>query len=267
MLIDLTYSCSMGCSHCMSDCKPDNRHMSVQTASDVLDFLIKNKIAIWMFSGGEMFENPDILAILDVVQEKFDTLSCIEKSLTFATNGRILARTPELYEYVDNMRRKYGKRMFIQVTNDPRYYPDKLNSKEIYRLNKLKALIDTVPSHPSDATKILYPQGRALINYPDSNWNTIGPKCANARLAVMQGADSISKLYACLTTMHKFCTPAIAPDGSIKLGESALCPPVASIYDSDEDIIKKISQSNCRACKIPWERLKTTNPIVYDMLS
>ena len=27
------------------------------------------------------------------------------------------------------------------------------------------------------------------------------------------------------------CVPVIAPDGSIKLGESALCPPVASIYD------------------------------------
>ena len=27
------------------------------------------------------------------------------------------------------------------------------------------------------------------------------------------------------------CVPVIAPGGSIKLGESALCPPVASIYD------------------------------------
>ena len=34
-----------------------------------------------------------------------------------------------------------------------------------------------------------------------------------------------------LLSKGKMCVPVIAPDGSIKLGESALCPPVASIYD------------------------------------
>ena len=34
-----------------------------------------------------------------------------------------------------------------------------------------------------------------------------------------------------LLSKGKMCVPVIAPGGSIKLGESALCPPVASIYD------------------------------------
>lgn len=41
MIIDLTYSCKMGCSHCMSDCKPEGKNMSIQVLKDSLDFLKK----------------------------------------------------------------------------------------------------------------------------------------------------------------------------------------------------------------------------------
>ena len=65
----------------------------------------------------------------------------------------------------------------------------------------------------------------------------------------------------------RVCTPVIAPDGSIKVGESALCPSVASIYDSDSEIISKISKSGCRACKIPWKILEASNPAAYNILN
>ena len=58
----------------------------------------------------------------------------------------------------------------------------------------------------------------------------------------------------------------IAPDGSIKLGESALCPPAATIYDTDREIIEKIKKFQCHACKIAFGRLKKMNPVAYDML-
>ena len=64
MLVELTYSCSMGCSHCLSDCKPCNDHMSVEVLKDVIYFLNKNNVVFWNFSGGEMYENPNILEIL-----------------------------------------------------------------------------------------------------------------------------------------------------------------------------------------------------------
>ena len=65
MIIDLTYSCKMGCSHCMSDCKPEGKNMSIQVLKDSLDFLKKYQIPTWYFSGGEIFEHPDILKILE----------------------------------------------------------------------------------------------------------------------------------------------------------------------------------------------------------
>ena len=44
MVVDLTYACNMGCTHCISDCKPDGQHMSIKTFSDVMDFMVKHKV-------------------------------------------------------------------------------------------------------------------------------------------------------------------------------------------------------------------------------
>ena len=38
---------------------------------------------------------------------------------------------------------------------------------------------------------------------------------------------------------------------------------IAFIYDSVPEIMEKIRNAKCRACKIPWEKLKETNPIAY----
>jgi MoaA/NifB/PqqE/SkfB family radical SAM enzyme len=39
MMIALTYRCNMGCTHCISDCKPDGMDMSKDTLIDSLDFI------------------------------------------------------------------------------------------------------------------------------------------------------------------------------------------------------------------------------------
>ena len=185
MLIELTYACSMGCSHCMSDCKPDGQHMTEEVLNDVFDFLKNHNILQisnhpLSFSGGEMFENPDILRLLDVIEERWDKATPI----IFITNGRQLVRDKENYKKVEHLQKKYGKkRIMIQVTDDPRFYLDKLSEKEKYWLGKLDALIDTVPGNMHDSKKCLYPQGRALDNYSDEYWNTIGPKCAKFQTA------------------------------------------------------------------------------------
>ena len=55
-----------------------------------------------------------------------------------------------------------------------------------------------------------------------------GPKCANCRLLTLQNVNSISQMVTCLLQHGKVCTPVIAPNGGIKLGESALCPEVSN---------------------------------------
>lgn len=68
MLVELTYACKTGCTHCLSDCKPDGEHMSIDTFKDVLKFMVDHTIPTWMFSGGEMFEHPEILTMLDMIE-------------------------------------------------------------------------------------------------------------------------------------------------------------------------------------------------------
>lgn len=271
MLVELTYACKMGCSHCMSDCSPDGENMSLVTLRDTLHFMIENNIPTWTFSGGEMFEHPDILKMLGLIEEawiRMCKLNRFKYPLTFITNGRELVRNKDIYNAVLNLQKKHGKRaVMIQVTDDPRFYPDPLSNKEKYWLSKLDAIIEPVPSNPHDKDCCLYPQGRALINYPAAKWDTVGPKCSNCILIAKQKPNAtFSELVYILLSNKKVCTPAIAPDGGIKVGESALCPSVASIYDTVPVIMEKIRSCKCHACSIAWERLRESNPLANAML-
>ena len=228
----------MGCNHCLSDCKPDGENMSISTLKDVLNFLTKYGIPTWCFSGGEIFEHPNILAMLDIIEEEWLKAGKFS-ALLFITNGRELVRNKEVFSHVEVLVKKYGKKsIYIQVTNDPRFYPDKLTEKELYWLNKIASDIDPLAGLPNDKDRCLYPQGRALENYSEKNWNTIGPKCTNVRLLAKHGFH-LNGISMTLYLKGKNCTPAIAPNGDIKLGESALCPPVASIYDEERMILNK----------------------------
>ena len=271
MIIDLTYHCSMGCTHCLSDCKPDGQHMPYSVFEDVLEFANKYSITVLHFSGGEIFEHPDILKILERIGsfvEQRDKRRVPILPIALITNGRVLANTAKYQEAYIRLRNRIGKnRLLLQVTDDPRFYPTQLNEKEKYRLRKLGAIIDAVPSNPNDPEQCLYPQGRALKNFPDAKWNTNAPKCCNLRLLTKQlHFKNIAELTDILATLQKFCTPTIAPDGGIKLGESALCPSVATIYDSNDEIMRQIQECQCDLCQIPLKRLKMTKPLAYAML-
>lgn len=257
MLVCLTYHCSMRCSHCMSDCKPDGQHMTLATFDKVIDFLKKyNPIDHIILSGGEIFEHPNIKDFIQIANVSF-------QHLTLITNGDILSTDRSIYNFVNDIRRNRPKfSLTIQVTSDPKYYPKMLSKNQIYRLHKRGAFIDTVPSINGQQ---LYPQGRALINHKDSNWLTSAPKCVNSRLLVKQGCSSFSAIINTLVSVNKLCNPSISPDGFIKLGESALCPNCAHIDDDNYTIIDKIRNFKCYQCSVTIDRLKQFNPSAYNL--
>lgn len=251
MIIDLTYKCTMGCTHCMSDCNKDGEHMSLNTLNDVCNFIEDRRIdtvkpLILGISGGEIFEHPQIIECLDILFNRFG--SRINIGFMLASNGRILSETPEYLEYLKNIKSKY-KKLMIQITDDDRFYPTKLNQKQRYRLEKIGAVIEGVPGHKDDRKRCLYPQGRALLNFDESYWHTNAPKCMNCRLLSYQGINTFKDLVQTMTVYMKNCTPTISPLGEIKLGESRLCPSVATIYDSDDEIFNKIRNFDCNNCK------------------
>lgn len=110
MLVEVTYACKMGCTHCLSDCKPDGEHMTLEVFEDVLKFMIKNQIPTWSFSGGEMFEHPDILKMLSLIESYWKTLP-IKYPITFATNGRELVRNKKIYHAVSEFLKHCGNDM------------------------------------------------------------------------------------------------------------------------------------------------------------
>lgn len=264
MIVDLTYSCSMGCSHCMSDCRPCNAHMDSNTFDCVLEFLIKTHQYVWGFSGGEIFEHPDICDMLHKISQKIPSYAVV----MLITNGRILGSDMAKYDEVRKLINNLGKnRVLIQVTDDPRFYPNKLNEKQKYRLRTLGAIIDTVPG---DGNKCLYPQGRASVNFDESYWNTKCPKCTNVRAIAKQlypfGLTRFYQLTSKLAEAGKVCTPIISPSGLIKLGESALCPNCSSIYKSEEEIIKDILHFKCTNCAYPINQLKEHGNYMYRLV-
>lgn len=270
MVIDLTYKCSMGCSHCMSDCNKNGEEMSLSILNDVCDFIENRKIdtiqpLLLGISGGEIFEHAQIIECLDIIFDRFGS----NKNIGFmlASNGRVLSETPEYLDYIKSVKSKYGKqKIMVQITDDERFYPTKLTEKQRYRLEKVGAFIEGVPGSRENRNVCLYPQGRALLNFDENYWYTTAPKCVNCRLSVYQGINTFKDLVQTLSSGMKNCTPTISPLGEIKLGESRLCPAVATIYDSDKEIIDKIRNNKCSNCQEPIKIFNQTQPYLSSLL-
>lgn len=270
MIIDLTYKCSMGCSHCMSACDKNGEEMSLETLKDVCKFIQDNRIDtvtpfILGVSGGEIFEHSQILDCFDILFENFGNK--INVGLMLASNGRLLSETPKYLEYLKSSKSKYGKhKVMIQITDDERFYPTKLTQKQRYNLEKIGAFIEGVPGNKEDRNKCLYPQGRALLNFDETYWNVVAPKCVNCRLMALQGINTLKQLVQKKTDAIMNCTPCISPKGEIKLGESALCPPVATIYDSEKEIFDKIRSFECSKCQEAIRIFKQNNLLISSLL-
>jgi MoaA/NifB/PqqE/SkfB family radical SAM enzyme len=67
MILVITDKCSMGCTHCLSDCKPDGQHITLEQFKQNLEFALRTigrNPQILILSGGEPFEHPQIREIL-----------------------------------------------------------------------------------------------------------------------------------------------------------------------------------------------------------
>lgn len=233
MLLKITECCSLGCTHCLNDNKPDGEHMSERILMDSLNFIMKNAPKCELIvSGGEPTEHPDFLNFMRKI------LSLYHKPVIVATNGFWLLDHQQ--EAIDLT--KYGT--VFQVSTDRRYYPKRLpEHKKLWRLPGFE--------YCDDCVEMLTPQGRAK-RMPHQR---IGPSCFNLRAMYKQiEINGLLELIKNMEAHSKFCTPAIHVDGGISLGESDLCPRPVTIYDEEMIILKKIGDFKCNGCdniKIP----------------
>lgn len=245
MLIDITDKCSLECKHCLSSCTKDGQHMSEQTFRDVITFLIKNELCdCIIISGGEPTEHPEFVQFLHRLTARLKAED-VRSFITITTNGFWCLENPELAKsvVVDTDKIK----VVWQVSTDTRYYPKDLPvHKKLWREPGFVLCEHCVEQ--------IYPQGRALEN--DIPWKAKASKCFNIRALSKQLANpTVTSVVKRLIDFKKFCTPRININGGISLGESRLCPTVATIYDDPEVIIKKIQEFQCHGCDHVNEQL------------
>lgn len=242
MMLKITERCTMGCPHCMNDAKPDGLDMTTVVLMDILFFLQKNKLAgtHLIISGGEPTEHKKFDRIMELILEFNKRFKCFNV-ITITTNGEVIQNDPERFSNHIKYAKECGVNLIFQVSADVRYYPRRIQThKRIFREEGF-ILVD-------NCVEQIYPQGRALDN--NIPWKSKCSKCFNVRSLSHQLPESatLSDIEHELLIRAKFCTPHIAVNGDIKLGESDLCPTCASIYDDMDTIMEKIRGFKCDKC-------------------
>lgn len=235
MIISITESCHMGCSHCMDDAKPCDKHMSMRTFQDAISFFNQFGGIECLLTGGEPTDNPEWLEMLKYALERVHgSTGTGIAHITLATNGMNIAKDKDLQKYLTILMQKYDN-FNIQVTHVKEYYPIDVDFNTPF--------FDAV----GICTKIesMYPMGRARDN--KLPWQVKCSKCFNIRSATRSFRD-LNKASIMLAMMGKFCTPQISINGEVKLGESTLCPPCSSIYTGTEQLINDICNFHCNGC-------------------
>jgi hypothetical protein len=218
--------------------------MSYETFRDVIDFLDNNDLLNFevLLSGGEATQHPHFEHFVEYIYGRLKEANHNKfTALMILTNGLWILENPQKAEDIIAM----GDRLhpiYFQVTNDKRYYPTKIEAHKKAFRNKNIVFCDTVEQ--------IYPIGRAMDN--NLKWEAGASKCFNVRAIIHQNPKcTLHELREIMIRSFKFphvCTPHIDVYGNIKLGESRLCPPCATIYDNPKDIIGKISSFECHKC-------------------
>lgn len=256
MLVKITDKCSMGCTHCLSDCKPDGKHMPFETFKDVVEFNRKLNsdnntmdISPILLSGGEPFEHPEIEKFIDYLIESYIQKRSImmpTPRVIITTNGEYISKNTDI---IKRLRSEVGNTAIqFQVSVDDRYYPTHIDE------SALKKFKNVIICHGITS---IYPQGRALEN--NIPYSRKSSSCYNVRALAKQFGATDSALSTIFKFMimkgHITCCPHIDIDGNIKVGESRLCPVCSNIYKTDEEIVRDIINFKCHQCDFINDRL------------
>ena len=244
MLISITEKCRMNCPHCMDDARSDSsKFMSFDTFKKAVEFNDRYDISTTI-TGGEPTEHPEFWDFLRYCIDAKDS----DHLITVVTNGMNLETDPLADTRINDLA-NIKPHVFVkfQVTNVPDLYPIKIDlHKRVFRNKNVVVCTDINEIY-------MYPQGRALNKDYDFS-NTKAPKCFNIRSSI-RATGSIYESVCVLRRRMKFCTPQIAYDGSIKVGESTLCPRVSHIDNDENKIIDDINNFRCSSCKIAFDKL------------
>lgn len=224
MLVKITDRCTMQCTHCMEDARPEGADMSMETFIKVVDFIEKNDFAFIMLSGGEPTDHPQFCEFVRLAKDRLGNEPM-----------RILVLSNGLFWRDEERRNEYmALGVQFQVINDPRYYPTKVD-----RIEHPNVLYDDKIMAP------LSPFGRAKANGFEAG--RLSPLCFNLRSAARNFRDFRNAVMF-LRQKGKMCIPSIITDGSIVAGESKFCHKIGTVGSSNLELTNRLVQMRCNAC-------------------
>ena len=240
MLIKITNYCSMGCSHCMEESTVAGQHMTRETFLAALGLTERLESLAWsrgvprmlLLSGGEATEHPDVEWFLETARAAgFRRL--------LITNGMWLD-DPDLRAKI---LRPDWPDLMVQVTNDPRFYPQAPKS-----VPTDDPRVVFVPS-----LTLLVPLGRLKsTRLPASPPVRKGPTSFNLRSMTRSLGDVREALFMqrarAALGMSGHCSPSISSDGTIVAGETSNCFPIGDVHSSAEDVTRGLVTMQCNKC-------------------
>ena len=239
MLVKVTNFCSAGCNHCMEDSTRAGSHMSEEIFHKALamtrrvesEAMAAGCPASILLSGGECTEHPDIVKFVEtVVREGFWPV--------LITNGMWLA-APELR---DALLRPEWVHLIVQVTNDDRFYPQ-----------RLPAVVDDPRiTYTKRLPGGLLPLGRAVRGAAADAERKKAPSSFNLR-SLTRSYGSITKAVALMRMramlgMSGWCTPSVSDRGDVMAGESRNCFRIGTVDSSNEELTRGLVEMQCNRC-------------------
>ena len=226
MLIRITDHCHGGCSHCFTESTPKGGHMALDTFKAALKISVELGDLCLLISGGEPTDHPDVIEFLKLAK----ATPVVGQQVLLLSHGMWLtdpafdaAKRQEIIDIVDG----------IQVTNDPRYYP-----RRIERVANPKIAYE-------DHIRQVVPFGRAKTNKIPSERTS--PLCFNLRSFTRSFGD-IRQAIVAQRMRGSFCTPSINTNGDILAGEAISCCPVGNVHDTWQTVNDGTINLKCNNC-------------------
>lgn len=176
-----------------------------------------------LVSGGEPTDHPDVVEFLQCAQAQGHQVLLLSHGMWLTDPAFDDAKRQRILDLV------FG----VQVTNDPRYYP-----RRIEQIKHPKVVYETHIRQVS-------PFGRAKTNGIASTRQS--PLCFNLR-SFARNSKSLTQAIVMQRLRGSFCTPTININGDILAGEAVSCCPIGNVHDSVTSLDAGIINLKCNRC-------------------
>lgn len=223
MIVRITNRCQMGCRHCMIDGSgPDGQHMTHATYMRALRFAQACAAPVVLLGGGEPTEHPDFCRFLELAHGVLPVV-VVTSNGDFVDKPDVVAQLARFETYV-------------QVTNDPRYYP-RAFQRDLFEGRGLQLYF-------ADTLQTIFPCRRVREHgiEPTKRY----PGCVNLRNAVRQ--YGLQNGLMGLAFSGKQCPPSVDVDGTVHAGETDTCHVLGKVDDPLEVVEHRLATMRCNNC-------------------